>query len=329
MALLLDRSLFIFNFKPQHTYNLSKKEITIFIFLLISSFFILEEINKKCFVEKKAHIYKLYNNFLNKKEDAEILLIGDSHIGDDILADTIKQKTINLGIPGTGYIEFYYLLKHYIHEMPKLKILVLEIDYNNFSSYRCNSFTKFPFWNKFIDYKELEKIKGNSVSQNKFKNFTLLDDQLGRGFFVENIFTLGVKEEQWQNIKKTWGYPKEPSPEERAKSHYENRTLYNDDIFFYFKKIINLCNKNNIKVIVVQLPISNKYSTESRKYAKIDDFKKFLKINFLSDSKVYKQLDYESLFSNRQNLFKSNGDHLNNEGAQIFTEIFSKELSSN
>lgn len=286
----------------------------------------MEEINKKCFVEKRAHIYKLYNNFLSKKEDAEILLIGDSHIGDDIVTDKLKYKTINLGIPGTGYIEFYYLFKHYIHEMPKLKVLILEIDYNNFSSYRCNSFTKFPFWNKFIDYKELEKFKGKSIIQNQYKNFTLLDDQLGRGFFIENIFTLPLNENQWQEIKKAWGYPKEPSPKERAQSHYENRNLYNDDIFYYFDKIIDLCNENKIKVIVIQLPISNEYSMESRKYAKIDYFKKFLKDNLLFHSRVYKYLDYESLFLDKQNLFKSNGDHLNNDGAKIFTEIFSKEL---
>lgn len=320
----MDRSLFIFNFEPQKEYHLATKYIFVFIILFFSSFFILEVINKKCFVEKKAHIFRLYNNFLSKKDSSEVLLIGDSHIGDDILADELPYKTANFGIPGTGYAEFYYFLKYYIHQMPKLKVLVLEIDYNNFSSYRSNSFTKFPFWNRFFDYKELERIKGKSIRNNQFKNFTLLDEQLGRGFFIENLYSLIAGEKNWDELKKTWGYPKEPSPKERAISHYKDRDLYNEDILFYYESILKLCDENNVKVFTIQLPISTEYSTEAREITKIDHFKNYINKRF--SKYVSFHSDYEFFYKEKQNLFKSNGDHLNPEGSIFFTKVFSKDL---
>ena len=322
-----DRSLFIFNFKPNEKYQINKKHIFAFLIFFCLTFILLEGINRYVFVGCRAELYKHLNKFINEKDQIEIVFLGDSHVADAIVPEYFKNKAFVLEYPGTNYIMFYYLLKHYIGQMPKLKMVVLEVDYNNFSSYRSNAFRKFEFWNKFLDYNELVKIKGPGIILNKFKNITILDEELGRMNFFENIMVTLVSKEKWQHIKESWPYNIEPTPVERAKLHFKNSNPYDKDLILYYLKILELCKKNNILLLALHLPLSNEYSNEASKYVNIPELKHKLFLSEPYSEYIYKYFDYEKLYENDQALFKSNGDHITSYAAAMFSQMLAQEIA--
>ena len=180
------------------------------------------------------------NNFLSEKNDIEILFVGDSHMLKAVVPTVFKKKVFSLSFPATNYIQLYYLLKSYLNKMPALKLIIFEVDYNNFSSYKTNSFGPYSFWNNYIDYVDLMKVKGPLILLNKVKCLTVLDESFGREHFLINLLGCFIPKNNLEKIKERWLQEKKVTAKIRATNHFKNSKVPDKDLLLYFERILKL-----------------------------------------------------------------------------------------
>ena len=98
---------------------------------------------------------------------------------------------------------------------------------------------------------------------------------------------------------------------------------YDTNLFNEYEKLIELCHEKGVKVLGVLMPLSN----ETLQLIDTDSsWQKWqLKLDNLSLDGI---VSFRNKFVNNQEYFL-NSDHLNMQGAEIFTKIFLDELMSN
>ena len=76
--------------------------------------------------------------FEAQKDQIQILFLGQSDMKYAIIPKAMPHKSYNFAELGENYIGLYLKLKHYIDEMPRLKIVVLPLPLESFASGRMD-----------------------------------------------------------------------------------------------------------------------------------------------------------------------------------------------
>ena len=308
-------NLFISSFNKESKYKPDLRYVFVFLVFLISFLIYCETLNLSLFV-KRLDAYTTLDNFLKQKSDIETVFLGSSHFYKGINTDEIGQKVFNLSFGGRNYFTLYYFLKAHIKTMPSLKQIILEADYHNFTSYISNNSINHPFI-KYVDFPELLKIKGLLFILSRVNYLTVLDERLGKSFFIDNALGYLISNHKLSLFQATWISRVPKTSEGRAKLHFEDRKPINQEMVLYFNKIISLCRENNIEIITLQMPVSDEYVKFSDKFKEGKELK--LKVRDILADSGCKNYDYENLYSAQKSLFWSDGDHLTKEGAKLFT----------
>lgn len=322
-------------FRPSYFFRQSWfKGACIALFIIFIFIFSFELIDRVVF-RPKSIFARGVCDFEKQKSQIQILFLGQSDMQFDIIPDEFNYRAFNFAGSGENFIETYYKLKHYIYNMPELKIVVLPITFPSFSSYRADEIQWEYFTYGYITYSdilELYRLKGPMVIREKLLSFCPIVRRIEMIDFLRNMKKLLTN----QPIDKTEmfnGYVKNVGSNvtkkgalERVKRQFKGQNLLDNNFLLYFEKILKLCNDHNIKVFILTLPFSNYYLEHSRKYIKKD----FLYNNVLNNptySKyINRYLDLSEIYANNNDLFL-NQDHLNHTGALKVSKLIASEWS--
>jgi hypothetical protein len=106
----------------------------------------------------------------------------------------------------------------------------------------------------------------------------------------------------------------------RVKSHLGKQIVCNE-LVQVLDKLISFCENNNIKIVCVRYPLSREYVHYAMNFD-IDSVEKIFQARSGHFSAI---LNYKDLFSDKPQYF-SDVDHLNLEGAIIFTKILKHDM---
>jgi hypothetical protein len=287
--------------------------VIVFAVAFITIFGVMEYFNRTHWIVNNQS-YKILARFQTEKRDVEILFLGDSQFEYGVNADLFPCKTFNLSFGGINFIQSYFLLKHNIELMPRLKIVALPLDHHSLHPFKTNRFEIF-FVDKYLDWRELLPLKGSRILIKRFNCFTIMDDTLGRKSFVEKVTKriFGSKLTTFRRATTT-----EPL----------KAVALDEDLLLYFHKILVLCKAHNITVVTVSTPLTREYiKTAEKKLYRINDIERFIFDNPKYSVLIYRNLNHIGWNPDEKILFKD-GHHLNAKGRDVFTPILVDELKS-
>lgn len=327
------KNSFISSFKDSNQYKPKRIHFLGSLLIFIVSFSLLEGINRQFVLEKSESFLNL-KMFLEKKDKIEVIFLGDSHFIDGINADHLGHNAFNLSFRAADYIQSYYILKEYIKDLPALRVVVLPVELHSFTSFRDNNTSENFFWNNFIDYHELQEVKGIQVLKNSLWQPTVLSDTFGRRFLAKNLVKTFLSKVSKYDIESVTGrkwansvFEDETIALKKADSHFKDCDVFDQSLILYFRKILELCHRENILVVTMQMPVTASYLEYAEKY--IDKVTIF---NNIIDNNQYKEyihnnLDFLELYYGKDDYFREDSDHLNLKGSKDFIVILDKELS--
>ena len=302
----------------------------IVIFILLSVWFYFR-------IEKKNIWNIKLNRFNSYPHAVKVLFIGDSHPEQSIKNKFLPEDFYNFSNSAANAKELFLLIKYIYKKQPTIKFIVLPIEYHNFNcGFADNLYLDhIRYLNpekkdlRFV-YKDipLYKIKFQFLIQ-RLPLLMQKNRELFAKVLINDLllFILGKKAQVYDSLGDTvnlrvWTHKNEETRFKDSRSRAKVQSLENiksDDLVRIFYEIINFCDKNKIKIIGIKYPITNEYLSIINTY----DINSVNKI--YDDTKIFKRLDYMDLFKDKQDYF-GNPDHLNDTGAEIFTNIVVKEL---
>lgn len=269
--------------------------------------FFLDKIQKECTGGESGRI-----SYICEKDSSDILIFGSSrahyHYNPDIISDSLNLDCFNCGQNGMGSIFFYGLLQ-LICQSHKPKMIIMDI-YPPYDLEK-NDNSKFLYLLRPYYYKTgIDSIFWNINKNERFKMKSKLYAYNSR------LYDLIKEYHKKPNLDYKGFHPLKNKPNhlERAieKEAYDYDTLK----IAYLDRIAALCKKNDISLIFTSSP---RYGIKSsRAFAPLYVISKKYRIPFLNYYNKEGFADNSSLFSNQ--------DHLNQEGADIFSCNIAKDI---
>ena len=270
---------------------------------------------RKNFSNINYGIHGLINRGLNSKK--EILILGSSramhHYDPEVFEDYLGLSCYNTGIGGYGIFYNYALLNEIVKKnIPKIIILDLSpnilVDKNSYKKLNV----LLPYFKEYESFSEIIKLDP------KFSNLELISNlyiynstiyEFFRDYFTKELIVTDGYLPLKGTINKTKFTP-----------FYNSDLMIDSKKLIYIKKIIELCHKNDIELIGVVSPTYLKFDRENKLISKVKPLFSDYNFDFFNYS------DLPLLYGKRE--FFRDQIHLNDEGAQLFSEMFSEVISS-
>ncbi len=266
------------------------------------------------FKQKKGKGYRITNVLENVKSD--ILIFGSSraaaHYDPSIIEKATGLSTYNLGLGGQS-IMYHKAILDVILKRYKPKLILLELyegmDFESGMTPYDRLSVLLPYCNKYPSIKKVVE------QRSYFESLKLLSK-----LYPYNSLLLRIIEGNLGYLKTDdtdngfipaigyWNFP--------IKEKTQTQTNYNEDHVRLFYDFVNVCKQNDISLFVVISPIYQKSKDHFSFSQQICDSAKVHLHNYSSES-VY--------ISN--NKFFQNIDHLNAEGAKVYSEFISLKLN--
>jgi hypothetical protein len=262
---------------------------------------------------------RIVENSVAGNREISVLVLGDSHAQNGINLDAKIANSMNLSASAESFYFSYNKLKYFVEKDRKVNQLVLALGPHNLSKSIDSIwlFDKLTFLDKTRNYwpimnkKTLPEFIGK-CGFSKFIYVELMPEIFYQSFYaIERMFLT-------QKPPFIGGY----TPNNKAimiqsidslNSKTENKKYTFSEVqTYYLQKIIDLCNENEIKLILVNAPLFNGNKLE----------------NLPSLNGAYQILDYGDLFRHNEKLF-ADYLHLNHQGAAIFSDSLAIRLIRN
>lgn len=304
-------------------------KLIIFLLLLLAVNSVFNSLYKKNMAMNR--LFNLQDEQIADYHDTlRYLMIGSSH---NCVNPQILGNSFNYATPNENYIKNYYKLKSLLENKniyPEYIILNNELPL--FSPFASTRFKYDSYWIKYVDYFELARekndndyiykwLEGNYFSYvGKFKEILMSLYLLSDTNKVINGYRQPPDLKNFADRKKSMEIARS-----RAILYLSDFKHLNEEMLEYFNKIMSLCRENNIKVVLLSMPVSNEYYNATFEVANVEH------LNNEVDSVVglYKdmaiQLNYEKVFFDHPEYFY-NPDHLNPMGADSVSRLIKKDL---
>lgn len=286
------------------------KKISIFIGIL----FLLNVIY--FFVLKNIDEYRNYFVVYAKNEFVTTIILSDSR-GNVIKDEMLDSTVYNFSFGSDSYFDMFLKLGYAIKNFPKLETVILTVDEHCYLSYRSkyNNTDKSIVFSDYKTYSTLHPInKVNyflSVINSKYFPIVSKKNTMLVFKYLENRIKKGSSDKI--EIQKRWcEYPiKEQLKLEEDRFNFQFNSKFDPEVADAFIQIVNNCKKQKLKLIGVRFPLTAAY-LQKMKTLKIPE------ITATIEKSNIKVIDFTNSIFN--NCLYENQDHLNNEGARLFTD---------
>jgi len=294
------------------------KKITLFLAPIIITVLFLE-----CFVRMMSSNFYSKVNYIKNNPDIELLILGSSH-NTTINPKLFNIKTANLAFPMQDIQLDSAIFFNQIKKLKKLKYLILEFDYITLFKKNDDDYFRLSWY--YIYY----NIQLNNLKGIKKYSLYMSSPQFFNDIIIKKINSFWQKKTiNPDAVFKNLNYNEKLIEIETAKRIKKmKKSLSNSNFNFNTSKInyiIDFCNKNNIKVILVSNPVHKTYSSSyennliKNRLVYID--------SLLKTNKKLIYFNHEFDFNFNTNDFY-NADHLNSTGAAKFTKLLNSKIDS-
>ncbi len=273
--------------------------------------------------------FEVWNDIYNEKANCDIAIYGSSrawvHVNPKIIEDSLKQTVYNFGIDGHNfwiqYLRHLELIKY--DNKPKHIILCLDILtlQKKHELFNPDQFLPYMLWNKNI-----REYTSSYIGYDKIDYFIPLVRFAGKRRALNTVFKIFINN---KNGKK-YRYKGFFAMDLKWKSHFDNPSLklvnyckLDLDVIKLFERFIKECKKSNIQLIFVYPP---EYIDWQRFYFNRNEVMGFYAKFALKYDLLFLDFSKDELCLNKKLFFNEN--HLNKEGADIFTLKLLRELES-
>lgn len=268
--------------------------------------------------------------FYKQIRQTKTIILGDSHQMDGI--ERMKGIGVfNYANASEDYLQSYFRLKEILNNKDSdLSSVIISFEPHNF--YRKLNSEKYLFyWSHKIDLHELifemglkDKIYITSLFLYRYVNyFSRLQQVLDKSHKSLNKPKPPSESSSYWKNKKILGR----KLTQRMRYHYSGDL--NKDMVLAFERLINLALASNLKVILLQMPVSDYYYNRIPKKTKQEFFK--YRRELLRNNVELRYLNYRDFFPSdfeSHKIYFKNSDHLNNKGRRILTEKLKKDLEA-
>lgn len=271
--------------------------------------------------------YTYKHEQISKKDDIEILILGDSHTFYGINPEWFSLKAYNLSnVSQTIYFD-KLLLEKYINNLPNLKYVIISVEYTTLSQ---EDNTQEDIWRKYFYASQMD-LNVPLINWYNPKKYSLA---LTRKFdktwqtcneYHKNGTLISCDANGWGNTYLSTVDDLEMSSLAHvvAKKHEDNSmdfSLNTERV----QKMIDLCKAKNIKVLLVNMPSVPEYVSllNDEKWKKIDSVCNAFEHNNKNVSRIDLLKDKQFVLEDFQD-----ADHLNNLGAKKCTLIINQYLN--
>lgn len=313
------------------THRKFAKRMVLFLVLVLLVNFMLD----RAFKEFSVH------NIVNRRMDEQFaeyddtltyLTMGNSH---NCISTYILENSFNYGSPSENYIQTYYKLRYILEETGKKpEILLLQTDISSFGPKIAQRYEYNSYWSRYINYLELARVKKSRDILTKWlegKFFSYAGNY--KDIQLSILYRIKIKTLEmyhgYRPHRDFRNFAHEPDPR-RAAFNKANLILSEEayldpTIRVYFGKIMDLCQKHDVKVILVRFPMTRVFDEEETKIVPEDRLYEEVEAIALQYPVFDRIMDYHTLFFDHPEYF-FDPDHLNIKGSELFTFQLAADL---
>jgi hypothetical protein len=289
---------------------------------------------------KAFSVHNTLNNMMDRQfaeydDTLKYLALGNSH---NCINTHILENSFNYGSPSENFIQSYYKLKYILEKSGKKpEYLILQADLSSFGPKISDRYEYNSYWIKYIDYRELARIKDSKDMLFKWlegKFFSYVGNY--KDVQLSILYRIKIKQiEMYRGYRPHRDYRNFADEPDKQKTAWNkaNLILSKDEYFdpairVYFEKILKLCQDHGVKVIMVRMPMTREFNIEEGKL--VPEQKLLSEVQAITSKypNFVEALDYHDLFENHPEYF-FDPDHLNIQGADLFSERLAKDLGKN
>ncbi len=264
---------------------------------------------------------------------AKVLILGDSHTANGIDPETIGNA-VNFADYGESYIHDYYKLKYALRQNNYIKAVILPVDLHSLNDLRNERVLFTGYWDRYIDFPELGKIKGRQLQYliYKYIDIEIFDFRGEFSALFSQLFKSKKKSKKKKFINKFRGVKnqyfhrnRDRKGEKRALRHYLGAKYPNREMAGFLIRIIKLCKSRGLKLILLRMPVTINYFKVAKSFVKVKNYYNFVKGLIKHYPNTF-LLDYHDIFFNKERWKFYDSEHLNFDGAVLFSNILKKKL---
>lgn len=229
-------------------------------------------------------VHKIWTN-THFTQPYDVLILGDSTTNSAYQPEYLSERVLNLALGGTSPPEMYYPLCDYLRLNPPPKVCY--IFFQDMHMHGASTLFKRTFYSHMLTWKQEFVILQQAEKYQEKSIFTpmMYRDWLSYRLRLPNVYLPSLLDSRFYKRRKTnedalRNYMKHRGSsisfgtrETQDREHVEFAT-YAPPQFFddYFRKILQLCEKNGIKVRIVMTPLipsaqrTPEYQTEMHTY---------------------------------------------------------------
>ena len=270
---------------------------------------------------------KVWEDIYSDNINSDLLIYGSSrawvHIDPQIIEDSLHISSYNLGIDGHNFGLQYLRHKELMRYNKKPKYILLSLDIfslqKNIGLYNFQQFLPFLLWNKNI-YKYTYSYEGFSIFDYNIPMIRYLYNTSALIAALKsftNVRNTSVRNKGYMGMNYTWNLDLD-----HAKSQYNTYEVKFDPLLTkQLEQFIKECNADNIKLILLYTPeyIQGQNFVKNREAM-------ILKYRYFAQKHRLEFLDYSGDELSMQKQFFYNAQHLNKNGAEIFTRKLIKDI---
>jgi len=276
------------------------------------------------------------------KDNIKIVFFGDCQTQTAINTSYI-YRSFNFASPDENYALTYYKLLKLLNDGFDLDIVVLPIDLNAFYYKKAKVWELFEYlpwyWGRYLSYSDIYHMKddasftelvsweiesrfpfiGQGEELVEFWQYTSTErnEKLNKDFVIGFLVLDGRLSSQDTNFVTN-------KANDFVKNIFDEKSIFNEELFLYFRKTLDLAEKHGLKTVLLKSPITKEYFDASKEYFDIDQY--YDKIFNLTDqyNDIY-VLDYQDKYFGEYFMFYDVA-RLNTQGAKVFSEQVNEDF---
>lgn len=286
----------------------------------------------KSFSVHNALNEKMDEQFAEYSDTLKYLALGNSH---NCINTHILKQCFNYGSPSENYIQSYYKLKDILeHTGKKPEYLLLQADVSSFGPKTSERLEYNSYWIKYIDYLELARVKESRTILTKWlegKFFSYVGNY--KDIQLSILYRIKMKEvtmhngyrphRDFRNFADNSNKMKEAQSKANiilSKEVYLDRAVY-----VYFEKILQLCQKHDVKVVLIKYPMTKEFNEAEATMVPIDKLYTEIETTASLYDVYLGMFDYHALYEDNPDYF-FDPDHLNIKGSDLLTQKLVEDL---
>lgn len=284
------------------------------------------------YLDEEYAMYRQQKDYITKSgDDNRVLIIGDSRTKAGMIPSELSDGCYNLALGGTTPIEGYYTLKEYLEHHPAPEYVV--VAYAPMHYMDVDALWTRNIYFHVMNEEDAGELFGIAAEYEKHENILIEHYRLEYAmyrFYMPNKYCTALKNAGFigrhaSNVEKY-----SQVSDRRGQNYFgladgsgdingeakESDFISSDIITYYMQRLFDLCQENNIQVVVEQLPMN-----ETSRAILTEDFKTH-----------YRDYMYELAITNPTvrifgdfymypNDYFGDADHLNPVGAQAYCQF--------